>query len=225
VPSVTRSRPSVSCLRLIDWKELPPTRQRVAELLSDGYTQGEIARFFGWPTAHVSAEVSELRWWIAEQARQNEVSPELVAYVEAVAASPSARAASSSRLPQRKVVRVLLTPHAPRVASLSSTPCKTSPSRGSRSRCARSIFLFCGSEPGAASSAPLNSSGRCWTCADDDAEERREWRAWREYADRQQGMLGAIAEVAPVVCSKLELELLALDLNAGRTSDSPSTST
>ena len=90
MPSVTRSRPSVSVLaRLIDWKELPPTRQRVAELLSDGFSQTEIARFFGWPTAQVSAEVGELRWWIVEQARQNDVSPELIAYVEAVAASPS----------------------------------------------------------------------------------------------------------------------------------------
>lgn len=64
-------------LDLINWESLPAETRPIARMLTDGFTQKEIAAQLGRKQDWVSARVRELRAAIVEQALDLELSDEL----------------------------------------------------------------------------------------------------------------------------------------------------
>lgn len=61
-------------LGLLDWERLPEETRPIARMLTDGFTQKEIAARLGRKQDWVSARVRELREAIVEQALELELS-------------------------------------------------------------------------------------------------------------------------------------------------------
>lgn len=59
---------ATSVAGLIDFTLLPETLLTVGQMLSEGYTQRQIAASMGRPESWVSGRVQELKAWIVEQA-------------------------------------------------------------------------------------------------------------------------------------------------------------
>lgn len=83
---------------LLNMGALPETQRTIGSLISNGYTQSEIARILERPAAWVSEQVQELRLALAEQAlkRSQDLPPAFVERLESVRSSTARVAARGS---------------------------------------------------------------------------------------------------------------------------------
>lgn len=80
----SRTATLTAAASLVDWTLLDPLRREIGIMVSEGFTQAEIAERLGLPDSRVGSEVRALKRWILDQlsSRMDDLGVELRRLVE-----------------------------------------------------------------------------------------------------------------------------------------------